>query len=157
LRRKFNLVVPDALVRPAAVASVFAIYKELEDLVVSTMNELLKVGPPWPPHVGNALEEGAGDLSPELRLTVYESRFRQSPKGHALDVDRDFPAAREPFEEFFLLVYLSCDAHEPVAAGTVPDLDDAFDAEERALIRRVALRLLTAAQVDGVHGNDPDA
>jgi hypothetical protein len=157
LLRKFNLGVPDAIVQPAAVASAFAIYKELEALVVSTMNDVLAVGPPWPPQVGNALERRSGDLSPELRLTVYESRFRQSPKGHALDVDRDFPAAHEPFEEFFLLVYLKCDAHEPVAAGVAPDLDTAFNAEERALIRRVALRLLPDAQVNGVHGGDAGA
>ncbi len=71
---------------------------------------------------GPTLVEVSNDWELLIRLTNYQNRFRKTP-------DEDFWTAQEPFEEFFLLVYLIIESGKELAD------------EDRSLIKSVVGRI----------------
>jgi hypothetical protein len=157
LNEKFALTMPDAVVRPAAEKCPLAIYGELEDLVLSAITPLPS-SERKNDAVRDALQKKAAGLKPGLRLASYESRFRRGTKRTPHAEDAVFPAAQEPFEEFFALVYIMCQAKDPVPGGTVTDAlrTTALSDDDREVVKRAAKRLLTDDEFDKLNSGNPN-
>lgn len=152
LLKKMKLTVDDDVVVPAAKECALAIYGELEELVLSSVTPI-PVADRAPDAIRTALLEKAKQLKPSLRLTSYESRFKRGTRSTAHSEDSTFPAAQEPFEEFFALVYLKC---ESLDTGAAPlDWTVAVSEDEKSIIERAAQRLLADADYAGLKAGLP--
>jgi len=110
------------------------VFGELLELVNAAANEVKR--DPEPNDVAAALVRALATVSPALTLRAYEARFN-------LDRRDDFPTNEEPFEEFYLLVYLACE-RKALDAEPAPLTDG-----DRDLVGRVVLRQRSLHQTEG--------
>jgi hypothetical protein len=157
LQKKMTLNMPDDVVRPAAEQSPLAIYGELEELVLSAITPLPPAGR-GDDAVRAALQNKAAGMKPALRLASYESRFRRGTKKAPHAEDAIFPAVQEPFEEFFTLVYIKCQARDPGHGVAVADAVRlaAISDDDRVVVKRAARRLLTDDEFDQLTSGNPN-
>jgi DNA polymerase III delta prime subunit len=95
---------------------------------------------PSPPNFGEALKEAIPRIRPTITLASYSSRFRDvEPPDNS-----EFPTEQEPFEEFYLLVYLAC---ENSLSGADP-FPAELSQQDRTMIVEVVKRELEIQRED---------